>query len=221
MQSPLVDCFQWFTHELNGLMLVMACTSTGLVLPVVCLASTSSLQSPLVDCFQWLAHELNCQMLVMACTSTGLVLPVVCLASTSTSQSPLVDCFQWLTHELNCKMLVMACTSTGLVLPVVCLASEERRKAGNLLSQYSSVAGVVMRSLCGIAIVSYVCVCVCVCVCILSTSRHPVTLGECSRISCLRNGLFEIWLLQLFCFPPCGLFQTLCSLRIRFWNHFG
>ena len=101
----------------------------------------------------------------MACTSTGLVLPVVCLASTSSLQSPLVDCFQWLTHELNGQVLVMACTSTGLVLPVVCLASEERRKTGNLRSQCSSVASVVMRSLCGIAIGSYVCVCVCVCVC--------------------------------------------------------
>ena len=126
---------------------------------------TSFLQSPLVGCFQWLAHELNCQMLVMACTSTGLVLPVVCLASTSSPQSPLVDCFQWLTHELNCQMLVMACTSTGLVLPVACLASSEGRRTGNLRSQCSGVASVVMRSLCGIAIGSYVRVCVCVCVC--------------------------------------------------------
>ena len=71
--------------------------------------------------------------------------------------NPLVDCFQWLAHKLNVGHgMYIHWSGTS----VVCLASEERGKTGNLRSQRSNVASVVMWSLCGIAIGSYVCECV-------------------------------------------------------------
>ncbi len=104
-----------------------------------------------------------------------------------------------------------------MVLPVVCLASEERRKAGNIHSQCSDVASVVMWSLCGIAIGSYVCECVY----ILSASWHLAAQGKCSRVSFLRDGMLEQIMLQVRSYP-CGFFQTFLEAILEsFWLDLG